>query len=48
VSARLEALDVNPTPLGDVAVWRQLEPTTGGDDVQMQLGDENPRRIGSP
>jgi len=40
VSARFEVLDVSPTPLGDVTLWRRLDPTTGGDVFEVKLGDE--------
>jgi spermidine synthase len=40
VSARFEVLDVSPTPLGDVILWRRLDPTTGGDVFEVKLGDE--------
>jgi len=31
---------VSPTPLGDVTLWRRLDPTTGGDVFEVKLGDE--------
>ena len=40
VSARFEVLDVSPTPIGDVTLWRRLDPTTGGDVFEVKLGDE--------
>ena len=40
VSARFEVLDVSATPLGDVTLWRRLDPTTGGDVFEVKLGDE--------
>ena len=40
MSARFEVLDVSPTPLGDVTLWRRLDPTTGGDVFAVKLGDE--------
>jgi spermidine synthase len=40
VSARFEVLDVSPTPMGDVTLWRRLDPTTGGDVYEVKLGDE--------
>ena len=40
VSARFEVLDVSPTPLGEVTLWRRLDPTTGGDVFEVKLGDE--------
>jgi spermidine synthase len=40
VGARFEVLDVSPTPLGDVTLWRRLDPTTGGDVFEVKLGDE--------
>jgi spermidine synthase len=40
VSARFEVLDVSPTPMGDVTLWRRLDPTTGGDVFEVKLGDE--------
>lgn len=40
MSARFEVLDVSPTPLGDVTLWRRLDPTTGGDVYEVKLGDE--------
>ena len=40
MSARFEVLDVSPTPLGDVTLWRRLDPTTGGDVFEVKLGDE--------
>ena len=40
VAARFEVLDVSPTPLGDVTLWRRLDPTTGGDVFEVKLGDE--------
>jgi spermidine synthase len=40
VSARFEVLDVSVTPLGDVTLWRRLDPTTGGDVFEVKLGDE--------
>jgi len=40
MSARFEVLDVSSTPLGDVTLWRRLDPTTGGDVFEVKLGDE--------
>lgn len=40
MSARFEVLDVSPTPLGEVTLWRRLDPTTGGDVYEVKLGDE--------
>ena len=40
VSARFEVLDVSPTPMGDVTLWRRIDPTTGGDVYEVKLGDE--------
>jgi len=40
MSARFEVLDVSPTPIGDVTLWRRLDPTTGGDVFEVKLGDE--------
>ncbi len=40
MSARFEVLDVSETPLGDVTLWRRLDPTTGGDVYEVKLGDE--------
>lgn len=40
MSARFEVLDVSPTPMGDVTLWRRLDPTTGGDVFEVKLGDE--------
>ena len=37
---RFEVLDVSSTPLGDVTLWRRLDPTTGGDVFEVKLGDE--------
>jgi len=31
---------VSETPLGDVTLWRRLDPTTGGDVFEVKLGDE--------
>lgn len=40
VSARFEVLDSSLTPLGEVTLWRRLDPTTGGDLFEVKLGDE--------
>ncbi len=31
---------MSETPLGDVTLWRRLDPTTGGDVFEVKLGDE--------
>ena len=40
MSARFEVLDVSPTPMGDVTLWRRVDPTTEGDVFEVKLGDD--------
>jgi len=40
MSARFEVLDVCPTAMGDITLWRRIDPTTGGDVYEVKLGDE--------
>ena len=40
MSARFEVLDVSTTPLGEVTLWRRIDPTSGGDVFEVKLGDE--------
>lgn len=40
MSARFEELGWSPTPIGDVSLWRRLDPATGVDVFEVKLGDE--------
>jgi spermidine synthase len=40
VSARFEVLDLRPTPMGDLSLWRRADPAGGSDIFEVKLGDE--------
>lgn len=40
MSSRFEVLDVVSTALGDLTLWRRVDPTSGGDLFEVKLGDE--------
>ena len=38
--ARLEELDFQPTPIGEVSLRRRTDPRTGDDVFEVKLGEE--------
>lgn len=40
MAARFEVLDLVPTPMGDISLWRRINPDGGHDIYEVKLGDE--------
>ena len=40
MAARFEVLDLVPTPMGDISLWRRINPSGGDDIYEVKLGDE--------
>mgnify|MGYP000997083412 CR=1 FL=1 len=40
MAARFEVLDVAPTRMGDLTLWRRVNPSGGDDVYEVKLGDE--------
>jgi spermidine synthase len=40
MAARFEVLDVAPTTMGDLTLWRRVNPSGGDDVYEVKLGDE--------
>lgn len=40
MAARFEVLDVVPTRMGDLSLWRRINPSGGDDIYEVKLGDE--------
>ncbi len=40
MAARFEVLDLVPTAMGDISLWRRINPSGGDDIFEVKLGDE--------
>jgi spermidine synthase len=40
MAARFEVLDLVPTSMGDISLWRRINPSGGDDIYEVKLGDE--------
>jgi spermidine synthase len=40
MAARFEVLDLVPTAMGDISLWRRINPSGGDDIYEVKLGDE--------